>query len=175
MIIAACGLNRASVKKMFPDICKDNFVECFQTIEELNHSLESGNSYDVVLSDPSLYQKKKETKQNSRNENRIIVRRKGMIHSIDVTLLTYVESRGHQIIIHMIEGEDVVCYDKLENLKEKLPSYIVQCHKSYLVSFRYVSKIERNHMILKTGQELPISKARSAEAKREYCVYAEEA
>lgn len=107
-------------------------------------------------------------------EQKLFVQQKGVLHAIPLRKICYLESQGHQIWIHTTQGK-ILCYDRLENMKERLPGYFQQCHKSYLVNFYHVRRLEKNRMILKTQEEVPISRARYAQAKAAYFRYAGEA
>lgn len=102
---------------------------------------------------------------------KLVVRQRGVVHAIPWRKICYLESRGHQIFIHTFH-ERVQCYDRLENMKECLPWHFQQCHKSYLVNFDNVRRIERNRIVLKTGEEIPISRAKYALVRAAYSQYA---
>jgi len=104
-------------------------------------------------------------------EKKLVVQQKGVLHAIPLRQISYLESRGHQILIHTAK-ERVLCYDRLESMKERLPKQFQQCHKSYLVNFDNVRRIEKNQMVLKTGEEIPISRAKYAMVKDAYFRYA---
>ena len=104
-------------------------------------------------------------------EKKLVVRQKGILHAIPLRKICYLESRGHQVLIHTTKDK-ILCYDRLENMKERLPEHFQQCHKSYLVNFDNVRIIERSRLILKTEEEIPISRARYAQAKAAYVRYA---
>ncbi len=106
-------------------------------------------------------------------EEKLMVQQKGVIHAVPLRKIYYLESRGHQVMIHTAK-EPILCYDRLENMKDRLPMYFLQCHKSYLVNLDNVRRIEKNRMILKNEAEVPISKARYAQAREAYFRYAGE-
>lgn len=84
---------------------------------------------------------------------------KGIIRSIPYRDIYYMESRGHNVIIHTIT-EEVEMYTRLENCKQKLPESFMQCHKSYLVNMDYINYIKKNVIILENRLEVPISRSR---------------
>lgn len=89
----------------------------------------------------------------------LLIQHKGTIHAIPVHKICYLESRGHQLTVHTTE-ESVTCYERLEKLKEQLPCRFYQCHKSYLVNMDCIRHIEKNTILLKSGEELPVSKTK---------------
>lgn len=100
-------------------------------------------------------------------EKKLIVRQKGALHAIPLGIICYLESRGHQVVIHTTK-EKILCYDRLERIKERLPEQFLQCHKSYLVNLDNVRRMERNRIILKTEEEVPISRSRYIQTKETY-------
>ena len=101
---------------------------------------------------------------------KLVVHQRGVVHAIPLRKICYLESRGHQIFIHTFK-ERVVCYDRLESMKEHVPSHFQQCHKSYLVNFDNVRRIEHNRIILKTEEEIPISRSKYAQVREAYSRY----
>ena len=61
--------------------------------------------------------------------------------------------------------------ERLEKLKERLPRSFHQCHKSYLVNMDCIRHIRQQSILLKTGEELPVSKARYAETRAAFFRY----
>lgn len=106
-------------------------------------------------------------------EQKLLVQQKGVLHAIPLRKIYYLESRGHQVSVHTLE-ERILCYDRLESMKERLPENFLQCHKSYLVNLDNVRRIERNRLILKSEEEVPISKSRYAHTRSAYFRYAGE-
>jgi len=110
--------------------------------------------------------------QSEKDAKKLVVQQKGVVHAIPLREICYLESRGHQLMIHTFK-ERILCYDRLEAMKERLPEQFQQCHKSYVVNFDNVRRIERNRMILKTEEEVPISRAKYAQVRTAYSKYAE--
>ena len=106
-------------------------------------------------------------------EEKLTIQQRGVIHAVPIRKIYYLESRGHQVMIHTAR-EPILCYDRLESIKERLPAYFLQCHKSYLVNLDNVRRIEKNRMILTNKAEVPISKSRYSRAREAYFRYAGE-
>lgn len=90
---------------------------------------------------------------------------------IDEKNIRYLEANGHSIILYGL-NEERICgtmQEQEERLKDK---GFIRIHKSYLVNFRYFYSLERESVRLSSGEELPVSRNRSAEVKKrfhEYC------
>lgn len=107
---------------------------------------------------------------SAREEQKLLVQHNGIVHALPLPKICYLESRGHQLIIHTTE-ENVTCYEQLEKLKQRLPGSFFQCHKSYLVNMDCIRRIEKNCILLKTGETLPVSKAKHADTRTAFFLY----
>ncbi len=87
-----------------------------------------------------------------------------------VDSILYLESRLHNSIIHLTNGESVPLYRKLSELTEMLKNYksFVQCHKSYVVNLEQVDSINGYSFILAGGILVPISRSAYSESKAAY-------
>ena len=101
---------------------------------------------------------------------KLVVQQKGVIHAIPYSDICYLESRGHQLIVHTYK-DSILCYEQIEELKKRLPQQFFQCHKSYLVNLALTRRITRSSILLKTGEEIPISKARYSDTRTAYFRY----
>jgi len=114
----------------------------------------------------------KKASENIKNieEQKLLIQQKGIVHAIPFRMIYYLESRGHQLFIHTVQ-ENILCYERIVDLKEHLPRNFFQCHKSYVINFDYIKRIDKNHIGLKTGEELPISKTNYTETRSAYFQY----
>ena len=127
--------------------------------------------------DPSVLEKllqKALSVIQTREAQLLLIQHKGTAYAIPVHKICYLESRGHQLTVHTSE-DSVTCYERLEKLKERLPGNFQQCHKSYLVNMDYIRHIEKNGILLKSGEELPVSKTRYVETRTAFFRYLGEA
>ena len=113
----------------------------------------------------------KAQEQIDRQDNqKLLIQQKGTAHAIPYRDICYLESRGHQLIIHTF-NDSILHYQRLEELKKQLPAQFFQCHKSYLVNMSLIRRIEKNAVFLKTGEEVPVSKSRYQETRTAYFRY----
>lgn len=93
---------------------------------------------------------------------------------IPLNEMIYIESNLHKLIFHMT-GDQNVTYTmnaKLDEIDRLLQGMgFCRIHKSYLVNFRYVKRIERYNALLFNGKSLGISKARYLDARNEFTSY----
>lgn len=100
----------------------------------------------------------------TKEAQQLLIQHKGTTYAIPIHKIRYLESRGHQLTIHTTD-DSVTCYERLEALKERLPRSFHQCHKSYLVNMDCIRHIQQQSILLKTGEELPVSKAKYADTR----------
>ena len=78
-----------------------------------------------------LEKAKKNLEKNQKK--RLAVQYRGKTEVIPHRDITYLESKGHQVIIHTIKGE-LTIYDKLEEIGRKLSDGFLCIHKSFWVN-----------------------------------------
>ena len=103
-------------------------------------------------------------------DEKLLIHQKGAVHAISFKDIFFIESVGHQLIIHTSESR-IICYEKIDDIKEKLPEYFLQCHKSYIVNMQIIRRIEKNKIILQHDEEIPVSKARYVETRNTFFHY----
>ena len=105
------------------------------------------------------------------------------------TEITFYDELGHPILLNInriayVEAkekyQDIVSIDShqmircaISDLENALESYrFIRIHRGYLVNFRYIYRIDTNHIILDDGQKLPLSRHRKKEVQRLFLEYA---
>lgn len=85
--------------------------------------------------------------------------------------IDYVKACGDYVKIYI--GEKICESDKsLKNWKAELDSLLfIECHKSYIVNLKSVKQVEKNVLILKNGEEIPIARRRKAEVLQAFIEY----
>lgn len=84
-----------------------------------------------------------------------------------VKSIKFFGGNGHFVTIAHDEGEDLVNGPMADYEKRVKKFGFIRIHKGYLVNFRYICSIEKNRVRLICGTELPLSRNRVAEVKRE--------
>ncbi len=81
------------------------------------------------------------------------------LHTLPVSEIEFFSSEGRKVIIHMKNGESCEYYDTLDEVEEQLGlSTFFRIHKSYLINVEFLSRVDGNKVIVKSGSILPISK-----------------
>lgn len=87
--------------------------------------------------------------------------------------ISYVESRGRLLKIHLIGVEEPVSgYFTIRRLRQLLPTSFVQCHKSYLVNLAHIFKLSGDAVVLRSGEMVPVSQRRRADLVKRIGIYA---
>lgn len=73
--------------------------------------------------------------------------------------VSFAESNLRKIRIH-VGGDAIEAYGKLSRLMHALPDRFVQCHKSFVVNMGFVEKLSKEHLVLVTGELIPVSQKR---------------
>ena len=113
---------------------------------------------------------KAQQKVSQEKDEKLLIQQKGIVHAIPFRTIYFIESVGHQLKIYSSESK-IICYEKIDDIKLKLPEYFLQCHKSYIVNMQIIRRIEKNKIILQQDEEIPVSKARYAEVRNTFFRY----
>lgn len=72
--------------------------------------------------------------------------------------ILYLEKRRNQCVIHM-EGGEVVCYETLKSLYERLnQQQFCYCHQGFVVNFEKIKEVQPTVIYLGDGVEVPLSR-----------------
>lgn len=106
----------------------------------------------------SAYMKSVRMRLNEKEKSYLEIKVNRKKDYIECKEIQYLESRGHNVYIHLVNREMVI-YQKLSNLREKLPDYFVQCHKSFLVNLSYIENVKERKVTMMDGVEISVSRA----------------
>ena len=85
--------------------------------------------------------------------------------------ITAVSSRGRKIIV-IKDNESYEIYGNLYDIRERLPGYFIQCHRSHLINIRSIARIDSNTIIkMKNGAEFPIGRTYKSQLKTAVAEY----
>lgn len=90
----------------------------------------------------------------------------GKQYKWDVNKIVYVECTNRILHIHFMDHVLDIYY-KLGILEEQLNGHgFIRIHKGYLVNSKYIFCVKNNVVMLDNGEELPLSKYRALEVKK---------
>lgn len=75
------------------------------------------------------------------------------------TQILYLEAREKKLILHSGQ-EELSFYGSLREMEKVLPEYFVRCHRSYIVNFMHISRLDLSQDLLYIDERfvIPISK-----------------
>ena len=93
--------------------------------------------------DPTLllgYIERERSGGRKSNKKYLEYSRHGVSGKVDSDRILYVSSERNSIEIHMVDGDGITAYGKLDDAEEQLRESFVRCHKSYLVNLKYIAR-----------------------------------
>lgn len=84
--------------------------------------------------------------------------------------IVYIESSKNYAIFHPVKGTPIFSRISMAEWADSLPSCFVSIHKSYIVNFYHVDRLDKNHIVLddNDNKTLPISRRRQKEVVAKY-------
>lgn len=75
------------------------------------------------------------------------------------TQILFLEAREKKIILYS-DREELAFYDSLHRMEKILPEYFIRCHRSYIVNFMYISRLNISQGVLHICDKfvIPVSK-----------------
>ena len=90
--------------------------------------------------------------------------------------IEYIENVNRRLEIHLSNGDILKSLFIRKSFEEEIQEIaekrnFQQFHKSFLVNLDYVRQLTQDSVIMESGVRLPVSKAKAANAKREYLLF----
>ena len=89
---------------------------------------------------------------------------------INTTTISYLRSELRVVTIHCGDSE-VETYAKLSDLAPQLPDSFVRCHRSYIINLAQTVSLQEDHVLLRDGTQIPISRRRAKDVQRALLSY----
>ena len=80
--------------------------------------------------------------------------------------ILYIEAQKQYVLIHTL-GETYRMKKSLTKTEAELDEYFLQVQRSFCVNLRHVTKIKKGSLMLKNGEEIPISRGMAERISRE--------
>ena len=97
----------------------------------------------------------------------------GKMTNINYKDIYYIESCGREVDIH-VDGRVLPAHIKISDMEKMLPEKeFFRCHRSYIVNFKNMEKLERYEITMKDGDIISVSQQLYAETKNRFtkCQY----
>ena len=102
----------------------------------------------------------------------VVIRCKKAEKAVPVSEILYIEVLDTLLKLHTCSGEVYQTSGHLSQMQQRLPpGQFLRCHKSYLVNLEYVEGIRRYVLMLRNGQQIPVSKKNYVPVKKDYLRY----
>lgn len=89
--------------------------------------------------------------------------------------IMYIESLGGEVFLHTLSGKYKLTNYKFEKIKKQFFKYdFADIHRSCFVNPAFLSSIEQDHVVLKNGTELPLSRRKRSDIKQKFFLYVKE-
>ncbi|MDD3174033.1 MAG: LytTR family DNA-binding domain-containing protein [Herbinix sp.] len=154
-------LNGVEVGKIIREQMSNEITQIIYISSKENYAMQlfKTRPLDFIIK-PLTYDKICETLDNALKiitaNDIVFLYKKGQIsYKVPIKEILYFESANRKVNIITIKGSDTF-YGTLESIAEKLP-YFINIHKSYLVNYNYVIKMEYHQLIMSNTVILPIS------------------
>lgn len=96
----------------------------------------------------------------------------GRVIKLPFVDITYIEICDRKCLCHNTAGEVTASIaQKLDQLEEQFPPYMIRCHHSFAVNLRYVTFIKRYSITLDNGKELPCSQSKYKDVHTKFLHY----
>lgn len=101
------------------------------------------------------------------------VKTKEGLVSIPYSRIEYIENYSRTLNIRLTDKKSIQSIFLRKSFDEEIQQFIengsfVHVHKSFLVNLCHVDKLASGNVIMESGAKVPVSKARTADVKREY-------
>lgn len=94
-----------------------------------------------------------------RKSDIVVLKKKNTSVLVSEKEILYCTRRDRATEIFLRNGEKIIVSAKLDQLEEKLAGiYMLRCHKSFIVSMRYIVYYTREEFVLSNGISIPISR-----------------
>lgn len=89
--------------------------------------------------------------------------------TLSVKNITFAEIYGHWIKIHTKDGKVFECYGSLSAYEKQWEKYgFVRTHKSYLANGWYIYSIQKNTVVLDSGEEILLGRKRAHNVREKF-------
>lgn len=78
----------------------------------------------------------------------IFIKSDGKLVNIDVSTITFIESKGDYVKFSLSDGKHYVVYSTLKNIEKKLEHILTRVHKSFLVNRNYITSIDKEYVYI---------------------------
>lgn len=139
----------------FPDFMAEGYE--VSALHYLIKPVESDKLYTVLDRAVSHLAKK---------EKRLAVSFDRETEYVPLNRITYIEAQKQYVVVRT-ETQEYRMKTSLASTEKELDEYFFRCQRSFIVNLRYVLRIGNDHVVLKNGAEVPISRGMAQKIGKE--------
>ena len=172
------GINGLEVAKTLRQQQKESLLIFITGIKEHVFDVFDVTAFHYLLK-PIEEQKLKEVlhraaaeieKRKRQTQKTLFIQTKTRNITLRQSQILYIESRGKKAEIHTTK-EILEIYAVMRELEKQLSTNFYRCHRGYLVNLAYITEYSRDHLTLKNGEDIIMSKEKYSEFIKIYMRY----
>jgi two-component system LytT family response regulator len=90
------------------------------------------------------------------NDDTLFLKTEHRMVRISISGIKYIEGMSEYLKIHLEDQKPVVVLYSMKKLEERLPSYFMRIHRSYIINLKKIQEVNKNRVILDAQTYLPI-------------------
>lgn len=115
----------------------------------------------------------------AKTEPTYIIKTKNGLLSRAYSKIEYIENIGRRLEMHLSDGEilkSLIIRTSFEAEVRELTDHgdFLQIHKSFLINLNYVKQLAADSVTMDSGKQLPVSRTKARQVKREYLFFVSE-
>jgi DNA-binding LytR/AlgR family response regulator len=85
--------------------------------------------------------------------------------------IVYAEVLSHTVVLYLADGREEEFKMRISDMEKLLGDGFFRCHRSYIVSLKYVRRVTKTAMILEDNQEITLSRGLYDAANQAFIKY----
>lgn len=103
-----------------------------------------------------------ENSKRNMNLQKLVIKQRGQIQTVAYESIIYIEGSNHNVYIYT-DKKDIMVYDSLQQILKQLPDDFYQCHRSFIINFNHVKRIEKEYVVMDNGEHVSVSRLKRKE------------
>ncbi len=108
---------------------------------------------------------------NNYEKSNLILTKEGQEYHIKIQDIIYIEVMNHNLTYHCTNFEITVTGTMKKIEKSLKEHYFARIHKSLLVNMKYIAEVRSQTVLLKNGEELPVTRSKKETFRHAYLNY----
>ena len=126
----------------------DDFLRAAEKVKK-QFELEARSYKQTIPATPAL-------SSEPDNDDTLFLKTEHRMVRISISGIKYIEGMSEYLKIHLEDQKPVVVLYSMKKLEERLPSYFMRIHRSYIINLKKIQEVNKNRVILDAQTYLPI-------------------